>query len=276
MSIADTHRCTRPEITDDDSTNTAPWTCPDCGRAWKIYIGPATGDLLWGLSVADARPLARLQAAVASAATEATHSAAASFTAYAGVSAAADDEPADPGVTMAEAIREWAAAGEVRERSLPETMTEPVEEPELDEHDYDMPELDEPSLEEWRRVLPHEPFPGGGVRESHGDRPRFELLWPLGVPFEAQLLTRCARHMARGAIKYSSRNWESFADEAALERAQASALRHIFQWLSDEDDGDDHAAAVVFNLMAAEHVKAKLATAKMPVANSVDEDGKDK
>lgn len=104
----------------------------------------------------------------------------------------------------------------------------------------------------------HEPFDGGGVRESQAGRARFELLVPLGVPYSEQLLTRCAVHMAKGAEKYASRNWESFSDDAALERAKASALRHIFQWLTSEDDGEDHAAAVVFNLMAAEHVKAKL------------------
>lgn len=103
----------------------------------------------------------------------------------------------------------------------------------------------------------HPSFEGGGVREGHGDRPRFELLVPLGVPFEDQLLTRCAVHMAKGAEKYADRNWESFSDEAALERAKASAFRHLMQWLTDDGE-EDHAAAVVFNLMAAEHVKAKI------------------
>jgi hypothetical protein len=104
----------------------------------------------------------------------------------------------------------------------------------------------------------HEPFAGGGVREAVGDRARFELLLPLGVPYSEQLLTRCAVHMAKGAQKYASRNWEAFSDEDALERCQSSALRHIHQWMTGVDDGEDHAAAVVFNLMAAEHVKAKL------------------
>lgn len=106
------------------------------------------------------------------------------------------------------------------------------------------------------------PFAGGGVREDHGDRARFELLWPEGVPFEEQLLTRCAVHMAKGARKYSSRNWESFSDAEALERCQSAALRHIYQWLARLDDGEDHAAAVVFNLLAAENIRRKLIEAE--------------
>lgn len=104
----------------------------------------------------------------------------------------------------------------------------------------------------------HLPFEGGGVREAQGDRPRFELLIPKDVPYERQLLTRCAVHMAKGANKYAERNWEQFSDEAALERAKSSALRHLMQWITGEDDGEDHAAAVVFNLMAGEHVRSKL------------------
>jgi hypothetical protein len=260
----------------------------------------------------------------------------------------------------------------------------------------------------------HEKFAGGGIREPQGDRPRFELLWPKGVPFEEQILTRFARHMARGAIKYTQygectcgaststsrstrwtsagpamrrssgdetlstptgseltpnsgsltpktttarsewiesesenrthrgtptgspqrstsgtsnspagsveqnldtsimttgaaneavgvpsaseeryvtgaisasdttkvgsrntrpqhspgcpalqvlrpgeRNWEQFSDEAALEHAQSSLLRHVFQWLAGAED-EDHAAAILFNVMCAEHVRAKL------------------
>ena len=105
---------------------------------------------------------------------------------------------------------------------------------------------------------PHKPFDGGGVREDQSGRPRFELLVPLDVPFEDQLLTRCAVHMSKGASKYADRNWESFSDEPALERAKAAAFRHFMQWITGTDDGEDHAAAVVFNVMAAEHVRAKI------------------
>lgn len=100
-------------------------------------------------------------------------------------------------------------------------------------------------------------FEGGGMREPQDGKPRFDLLLPEGVPFAEQFLTRFAVHMTKGAAKYEDRNWEKFSDKEALERAKASALRHIMQWLSGETD-EDHAAAVVFNLMAAEHVKRKM------------------
>jgi hypothetical protein len=155
-----------------------------------------------------------------------------------------------PGVSR-EDVNEWLKLS----KTGPQKLTDYIpQEPEWNqaaadrarEHGYIPPE-----------DIEHAPFEGGGVREGHGDRPRFELLVPLGVPFEDQLLTRCAVHMAKGARKYEDRNWESFSDEAALERAKASAFRHLMQWLTD-DNGEDHAAAVVFNLMAAEHVRAKL------------------
>ena len=60
-------------------------------------------------------------------------------------------------------------------------------------------------------------------------------------------------------MRNGDRNWEDFADEAALERCKAAMLRHAMQWMTDTDDGEDHAAAVVFNLLAAENVKRKLA-----------------
>jgi hypothetical protein len=63
--------------------------------------------------------------------------------------------------------------------------------------------------------------------------------------------------MARGAVKYGERNWEKAAGEAEISRFQASALRHIYQWL-DGDSTEDHAVAVAFNLAGAEMVKYKM------------------
>lgn len=118
------------------------------------------------------------------------------------------------------------------------------------------------SYREWSRSDDRGPemssFAGGGMREAVGDRARFELLVPRGVPFEEQFLTKFAVHMAKGAAKYADRNWEQFSDDEALQRAKSSAFRHFMQWLTGTNDGEDHASAVVFNLMAAEHVAAKL------------------
>lgn len=100
-------------------------------------------------------------------------------------------------------------------------------------------------------------FSSGMVRDTEKGKPRFSLLIPKGVPYEAQFLTRFAALMARGAEKYEARNWEKAEGEAELERYHSSAFRHLIQWIAGETD-EDHAAAVAFNLLAAETVKAKL------------------
>lgn len=101
-------------------------------------------------------------------------------------------------------------------------------------------------------------FGNGGVRDTQKGKPRFDLLLPLNVSYPDQLLTRAAALMGRGAEKYNDRNWEQFGDEEALERAKSSALRHLMQLLNGETD-EDHAAAVVFNVMVYEYVKGVLA-----------------
>lgn len=102
-----------------------------------------------------------------------------------------------------------------------------------------------------------ENYASGMVRDTESGKPRFDLLLPRGVPYEAQFLSRVASLLARGAEKYSARNWEKASGEAELERFKGSAFRHLMQWLADETD-EDHAAAVVFNLMAYETTKWKL------------------
>lgn len=101
-------------------------------------------------------------------------------------------------------------------------------------------------------------FETGMVRDTQEGKPRFDLLLPLGLPFHEQFLTRCAMHLANGAKKYKARNWEQARTQEELERYQASAFRHLVQWLNGETD-EDHAAAVFFNLMGAEKVKWHLA-----------------
>lgn len=100
-------------------------------------------------------------------------------------------------------------------------------------------------------------FSNGGVRDTQDGKPRFDLLLAKNVPYMDQLLTRVALLMGRGAAKYEDRNWERFADVEALERAYGSALRHLVQFTSGETD-EDHAAAVVFNVMVALYVQGVL------------------
>lgn len=100
-------------------------------------------------------------------------------------------------------------------------------------------------------------FGSGMVRDTEAGKPRFDLTEPLEIPYEEQMHTRFALLMARGAEKYTARNWEQANSQDELERYYSSAYRHFKQWLNGETD-EDHAAAVFFNITAAEAVKYKL------------------
>ncbi len=95
-----------------------------------------------------------------------------------------------------------------------------------------------------------EEFPSGMRRDTQDDKPRYDLV-------DRAFLRRWAELMARGAKKYGEENWRKAATAEELRRFQASATRHLFQWL-DGDRTEDHAAAVAFNLAGAEMVAEKL------------------
>ncbi|MFW6246645.1 MAG: HNH endonuclease [bacterium] len=59
----------------------------------------------------------------------------------------------------------------------------------------------------------------------------------------------------------NARNWELANSKEELDRFKGSAFRHFIQWFQDEED-EDHAAAVLFNINAAEMVKTKLKDGK--------------
>ena len=99
-------------------------------------------------------------------------------------------------------------------------------------------------------------YDSGMVRDLQDGKPDFSLIL-TDAPYEEQLLTRWAALMERGAGKYGRRNWQKANSQEELERFKASAFRHFVQWVSGETD-EDHAAAVLFNINAAEFVKYKL------------------
>lgn len=101
-----------------------------------------------------------------------------------------------------------------------------------------------------------EEYSTGMVRDTQDGKPRFDLLFPKDVPYQHQILTRFAQLMERGAQKYSERNWELAGTEEELERFKQSGMRHMVQWFNGETD-EDHAAAVMFNLMAFETTSYK-------------------
>lgn len=102
-----------------------------------------------------------------------------------------------------------------------------------------------------------EEYDTGMVRDTQDGKPRFSLMRPVGVPYEVQFMTRCADHMTKGAGKYGERNWEKAHTQKELDRFLDSAERHMEQYLAGATD-EDHAAAVWFNLNAAETVRWKM------------------
>lgn len=92
-------------------------------------------------------------------------------------------------------------------------------------------------------------FESGFVRDVDEGKPRYDLIW-------RPLLKRWAELMARGAIKYGDSNWQLASSEEEAKRFRASGFRHFMQWLEGEED-EDHAAAILFNVMAYEYMKDK-------------------
>lgn len=87
--------------------------------------------------------------------------------------------------------------------------------------------------------------PTGAVRDSQSGKPRYDLVHPL-------FMKRLAGLLARGAAKYSERNWEKGQETG---RTLASLLRHVYAYieaaeLGDGGDGEDHLAAIAFNAMS--------------------------
>lgn len=105
-----------------------------------------------------------------------------------------------------------------------------------------------------------EEYASGMRRDTQEGKPRFDLI-------DRVFLRRLAIHLAKGAEKYGEENWRLAEGEEELKRFRASAFRHLIQWLDGERD-EDHAAAVAFNLAAAEMVLAKL-EAKRPLEEAI-------
>ena len=78
----------------------------------------------------------------------------------------------------------------------------------------------------------------------------------IHIPF----LTRFATHLTKGAEIHGKNNWKLACTQEELDRFEESAFRHLMQYLSGETD-EDHASAVVFNLMCAEYVREKIQNA---------------
>jgi hypothetical protein len=113
-------------------------------------------------------------------------------------------------------------------------------------------------------------FESGMVRDGTKDKPRFDLITPICIPYEEQMLTRWAKHMAKGAAHYSERNWEKADGQEELNRFKESAMRHFFQWFHGEKD-EDHASAVMFNITGYEMVLSKMRHFKETIQEDLSE-----
>lgn len=92
-------------------------------------------------------------------------------------------------------------------------------------------------------------------RDTQNGKPRYDLIVPLDM--SPNMLDRWADLMARGAEKYTERNWEKASTQEELDRFRASAFRHFMQWFEGKDD-EDHASAIFFNVQGVEYVKGRL------------------
>lgn len=110
-------------------------------------------------------------------------------------------------------------------------------------------------------------YASGMRRDTQEGKARFDLCEPENVPYSYQPLTRFAELMARGLEKYGERNWEKADSWEEVNRFRGSALRHCKQWYNNEVD-EDHMAATMFNLMAAEATRYKILTREEPNGSS--------
>lgn len=98
-------------------------------------------------------------------------------------------------------------------------------------------------------------YKSGMRRDLQEGKPRYDLI--IAKEHKNNMVKRWAELMGRGASKYGSRNWELANSKEEYERFKQSAFRHFIQWFTNEDNVEDHAAAVFFNINAAEYVKEK-------------------
>jgi hypothetical protein len=93
--------------------------------------------------------------------------------------------------------------------------------------------------------------PSGAVRSSTEGKIDYSHL------FDGPMADRYAKHMTEAAKTKGKKNWMKAHTEEDLERFIDGALRHMRQWYRGDTD-EDHAAAIIFNIIGAEHVKEQL------------------
>lgn len=89
------------------------------------------------------------------------------------------------------------------------------------------------------------------VRSDDTGKPDYTLI-------DLAFLERLAQHLTANAAVKGRNNWRRAHTQADLDRFQQSAFRHFVAWLRGDSD-EDHASALAFNVMGAEHVRRRLA-----------------
>jgi len=100
-------------------------------------------------------------------------------------------------------------------------------------------------------------YSSGMVREPSGIRERFDLILPLGQPYNTTLLYKWADILAMGCSKYKKRNWELASSVEELDRFKESAWRHFVKFMNGETD-ENHAGSILFNLNGIVYLMNKL------------------
>jgi hypothetical protein len=90
-------------------------------------------------------------------------------------------------------------------------------------------------------------FDSGMTRSSDGGKVKYDLV------LDGPMFQRWAEHMTAGSVEHEDRNWMKANGPAEYLRFRRSALRHFIQWWQGET-GEDHAAAVFFNINGAEYI----------------------
>jgi hypothetical protein len=97
---------------------------------------------------------------------------------------------------------------------------------------------------------PHVTLESGMVRSDDTGKPDYTLI-------DLELLERWAVHMTAAAGAKGRNNWRRAHTRADLDRFLASAWRHFLAFQRGDDD-EDHAAALLFNVAGALHVRKLL------------------
>ena len=89
----------------------------------------------------------------------------------------------------------------------------------------------------------------GVVRSNPAGKPDYTLV-------DLPMLERWAAHMTANVDEKGRDNWRKARTDEDLDRFLASAWRHFVAWQRGDTD-EDHAAALLFNVAGAEHVRRR-------------------